>query len=242
MRGSSQCRPGSAWLSYRLSRLSGWCFTRDGSRRGDVLDFVSDRSEEVAPATVNRSVAVLKNMFTFAIEKEYIDAHPLIRFKMLPEDEVALRVMELPEERALVETTLREDIVIGAYVGILGETGLRKTGALLLKRHFVNLNEGVLTVEASKNRKTRQVPLTRYAMDLFHLLYEVRPEGTYCFVKEDGQRWKEPREPFDVVPSSTGRTGNDSADGARTSRWPEICGTESVARLLQAHGGNYVMN
>src|SRR5262245_8296001 len=54
-------------------------------RRTHVHQFMTDRSKEVAIATVNRSVAVLKNMLTFAIDKEVIDAHPLAHFKMLPE-------------------------------------------------------------------------------------------------------------------------------------------------------------
>ena len=165
-------------------------------RRADGYDFIEERSEEVAPATVNRSVSVLKNMLTFAVEKEYLDAHPLVRFRMLPEDETALRVMELQGERALVEATLREDIVIGAYVGLLGETGLRKTEGLRLKPEFVDLERRMLTVEASKNYKVRHVPLTEYAVELFRVLYQARPGSPYCFIRENGQRWTNPRGPF----------------------------------------------
>ncbi len=170
-------------------------------RRGDAFDFIDERSEEVAAATVNRSLAVLKNMLSYAFDKGYIETHPLMRFKMLPEDQVALRVMTLFEERKLVQATLQEDLVIGTYVGILGETGLRKTEGLSLKRHFVSLDQRMLTVEASKNGKTRRVPLTEYAVELFRLLYKARPNGTYCFVQENGRPWKNPRGPFEAARS-----------------------------------------
>jgi hypothetical protein len=43
----------------------------------------------------------------------------------LPVDEVVRRILEPAEERLIVEKTLEVDYTVGAYVGILGETGLR---------------------------------------------------------------------------------------------------------------------
>jgi len=37
-------------------------------------EFVSQRSEEVAPATINRGLAVLKNMLNFAVKRGYLEA------------------------------------------------------------------------------------------------------------------------------------------------------------------------
>ena len=67
-------------------------------RRTHVHQFMTGRSKEVSLATVNRSVAVLKNMLTFAVDKEFIEGHPLTHFRMLPEEMKALRVMTLEEE------------------------------------------------------------------------------------------------------------------------------------------------
>jgi hypothetical protein len=87
-------------------------------RRTHAHQFMTDLSKEVAPGTVNRSLAVLKNMLAFAIDKEIIDAHPLTHFRALPEDERALRIMELQEERLLVRTIFNYEAGIGAYAGI----------------------------------------------------------------------------------------------------------------------------
>jgi len=76
-------------------------------RRSHAYDFQRELREELAAATVNNYVAVLKNMFTFAMDKEIIDAHPLVHFRMLPTDERALRIMEPREERQLVQTILK---------------------------------------------------------------------------------------------------------------------------------------
>jgi len=98
--------------------------------------FIKQRSKTVKGATVNRGLAVIKNMLTFAIEKEIIDVHPLARFHMLPEEEVALRIPTLEEERRLVAAVMKENPTIGAYVGILGETGARMQEGLRLQWAF----------------------------------------------------------------------------------------------------------
>jgi integrase len=172
-------------------------------RRGDVLDFVAERSEEVSAATVNRSLAVLKNMLAYAVETEVLAVYPLTRFRNLPEDETALRVMSTLEYRNLVATTLQENLTIGVLVGVLGETGLRKTEGINLKWEFVNLDRRMLTVEASKNYKTRHVPLTQFAVELFDRLRKL-PRVPHCFLRENGERWLDPRGPFHLARARLG--------------------------------------
>src|SRR5204862_3803688 len=102
----------------------------------NVHHFIAERSKELGPATVNRGVAVLKNMLTFALERELIETHPLLRFRMLKEDKPALRVMTLQEERQLIESI--DEPAIAAYAAVVGETGLRKQEGLLLKWDQIN--------------------------------------------------------------------------------------------------------
>ena len=82
--------------------------------RADAYKFITKRSKEVSPASVNRGLAVLKHLMTFALDKGDIDNHPLQRFSLLPEPKKALRVMTLQEERSLVEAVAREDLAIGS--------------------------------------------------------------------------------------------------------------------------------
>jgi len=131
-------------------------------RRSDVHHFIAERSKEVGPATVNRGVAVLKNMLTFALEREIIETHPLLRFRMLKEERPALRVMTLQEERRLIESI--DEPVIAAYVAVLGETGVRKREGLLLKWDQINFDQRILSVQYTKSRKPRYVPLSDFAI------------------------------------------------------------------------------
>jgi integrase len=120
----------------------------------------------------------------------------MARYGRIPEDEKALRVMDLEEERRLVNAVLAKNHVIGCYVGVLGETALRMTEGLLLKWKFVNLGERNLTVEASKNYKTRHVPLSDYAIELLRSLPRVIGCEYVFALALTKDRWRDPRGPF----------------------------------------------
>lgn len=124
----------------------------------------------IAKATINRGLAVLSHMMTFALKKGLIAAHPMTRYGRLPEIEKVRKVMTLEDERRLVSGVMEENLVIGCYVGLLGETGLRKTEGLKLKWEYIDTDRRVLTVEASKNGKTRRIPLSNYALELLSKL------------------------------------------------------------------------
>lgn len=86
--------------------------------------------------------------------------------------------------------------VIGCYVGVLGETALRMTQGLLLKWKFVNLGERTLTVEASKNYKTRHVPPCDSAVELLRPLPRVIGWEYVFALTLTKDRWRDPRGPF----------------------------------------------
>lgn len=109
-------------------------------------------------------------MMTFALDKGYIEVHPMQRFKRLPEPETVLQVMTLEEERRLVEAVTAHDAVIGGYCALLGETGLRMMEGLRLKWEHISFSRQNLTVQASKNYKTREIPLSDYAIEILKSL------------------------------------------------------------------------
>jgi site-specific recombinase XerD len=100
-----------------------------------------------------RGLSVLSNLLTFAWRKELIPVNPLLGYGKLPVDETVRRILEPTEERLIVQKTLEVDYTVGAYVGILGETGLRMEEGMNLKRHLFDTKRRRVTVEASKNYK-----------------------------------------------------------------------------------------
>lgn len=165
--------------------------------RADAARFEKERSKECTGPTVNRGLAVLKNMLTFAITKGLIQVHPLNRYEMLPEPQTVLRVMTLEEERRLVQAISNEDFTVGIYAAFLGETGLRKEEGLRLRWEFINHGQRIVSIEASKNYRGRQIPLSDYALELLGQLTRI-VRCPYVFARlEKMDRWQEPRGPLE---------------------------------------------
>jgi integrase len=166
--------------------------------KADAHYFEKERAKEVGNSTVNRDLAVLRNMLTFAWRKELIPVNPMFGYGKLPVDEVVRRILEPADERLIVEKTLEVDSTVGAYVGILGETGLRMEEGMNLKRELFNVKRRKLTVEASKNYKTREVPLSDFAIELFSGL-PVIVGNPYVFVRLSTMgRLRAPRKEFEA--------------------------------------------
>ena len=157
--------------------------------------FVSARSKEVAPATINRGLAVLKNMLTFAVKQGYIESNPLVGFSRLPEEEMPLRMMTLEEERRLVTCVAECNPIIGAYTAILGETGLRKSEGLRVQWSDIDWQPKRVTVSQSKTGEPRYVPLSDYALEWLSSLQR-HPESPWVFTQPNGKPLKDPRESF----------------------------------------------
>jgi len=107
-----------------IKRVVGDIRLKDFKRR-DADCFKEVRlAEGVSPATINRGLAVLRHMFSLAVDREYLSANPLTRYRLLKEVEEPLRIMTYGEFRYLIEFVAEEDLVVGAYTAILGETGM----------------------------------------------------------------------------------------------------------------------
>ncbi|MDA2928920.1 site-specific integrase [Acidobacteria bacterium AH-259-O06] len=196
------CRPKNRDVQFKerqlavIIRLVGKVRVKELART-HAYEFITRRLKEVSPASVNRGLAVLKHLMTFALDKGHIDTHPLQRFSLLPEPQKALRVMTLQEERNLVEAVGAEDIAIGAYIALLGQTALRKAEGLKLEWQHIDAKGRLLTVEwPTKSGKIRHVPLSQYALEWLSKLDRI-VGLPWVFVKNDRTRWLDPRGPFE---------------------------------------------
>ena len=158
-------------------------------------EFVSQRSEEVAPATINRGLAVLKNMLNFAVKRGYLETNPLVGFGSLPEEQIPLRILTLEQERRLVMRVADCNPVIGAYLAIVGETGLRKSEGLRMKWADVDSEKKMLTVPTSKTGEPRYIPLSDYAIGWLSSLHYYS-ESSWVFTLSNGKPLKDPRDAF----------------------------------------------
>jgi site-specific recombinase XerD len=160
-------------------------------RRIDAKYFEIERAKQVAGATVNRGLAVLSNMMTFALDKGLIAIHPMVRYKRIKEERPALQVMTLEEERKIVGRLLERDLIVGIYCGLLGETGMRPEEGLRVQHPFINQAQRLLTVDKTKTKKARHIPLSDYALELIGMAPRILT-NPYLLVRLETSRGVDP--------------------------------------------------
>jgi integrase len=199
------CRPRNRSIGFKhqnvrhLVRIIGGVKIRDFKRRHADRFVDERRSDGVSDATVNRGLAVLKDMLSLAVEREYLQVHPLSKYALLKEMEYSLQILTYKEYRTLIDAVTREDPIIGAYTLLLGETGMRKQEGLLLKWDQLHLrqNERRVILGKTKSRRVRSVPLSELAWQRLDQLVRFL-DIEYVFIDPlRRKRWKDPRGPFD---------------------------------------------
>ena len=122
------------------------------------------KSEKIVgnkPATINRHVAILKHMFTKAVEWDMVeeDASKRIhRVKLLEEQNARLRYLATEECNRLIDACDKhlQPIVMTAL-----HTGMRKGEILKLKWENIDLKHGFILLDRTKNGERREIPISQ---------------------------------------------------------------------------------
>ncbi len=110
-----------------------------------------------SPATVNREVACLKNIYTTAIRNRRALINPVKQVKMLREDNIVTRVMSRVDEEKLLANAaphIRQLVVCAL------DTGMRLGEILELQWKDVSLKKRLIMIEKSKTGRRREVPVS----------------------------------------------------------------------------------
>jgi len=171
----------------------------------DVEKFKSTRAKEikkskskngkekpVSPATVNRTLAVLKSMFNKAILWGKVDCNPCKGVKLFKENNQRLRFLEKEEIDKLLSNCCEhlKPIVIVAL-----HTGMRKSEILGLKWHDIDVKRNIIHLLNTKNGEKREVPMNEIVQKT---LIGVRknPESQYIFCNKDGKPYGDIKKSF----------------------------------------------
>ena len=140
-------------------------------RVGEIEDLVQDlKARGRKPATVNRSLALLRHMMNWAIGREYLRETPFRRgtqaiIAFEPEDNRRVRRVSPEEERALLahansQTNARCSALPLIIIAAL-DTGLRRGSLLSLQCGDVDMDQQVVHVrrEHAKGKKRLTVPI-----------------------------------------------------------------------------------
>ncbi len=217
------CKPRMrSWRSYEgsfksLNAMLGNIPLKEFQRK-DLHRYVAQRKKQVKPATVNRAIAAISKLFSYALECGEVDTHPLIRFPKLKEPKKVFRPLTVQQFRDLVEAV--DNPYLQAMIAVIGETGIRKGEALSLTWKRVDLSRRLLWVELTKNDRTREIPLSQYATGYLAGLPRFL-NTSYVFVNSrTGTRWVNPDMPLRRAGERVGlKVGFHDLRRFRCSHW-----------------------
>lgn len=147
-----------------------------------VEQYKSSRIKEVSPATVNRELACIKNMFTKALEWGKCDTNPAKPIKLFKEDNHRLRYLDKNEMTRLLSNS---EGYLKAILIIALNTGMRKGEILNLKWHDVDFARKFIYLLRTKNGDRRELPMNSIVESTLKN-YPKHSSSDYIFCKSDG--------------------------------------------------------
>jgi len=185
---------------------------KDIKRRDIVLlmDGIVDRG---SPITANRTLRVIKKMFSFAVKRGMLDASPCMeidppakenqRERVLNEDEIKMFWLGLDKAKMSDATRL--------VLKLLLITAQRKGEVSQAEWSEIDLKNGWWTIpkERSKNERIHRVPLSPMAIDIFQQAKVHLGESKWVFPSSKGQPIT-PRSISRAIRNNSGELSSDS--------------------------------
>jgi integrase len=171
-----------------------------------VSQFVAwGKRQSVANKTINRDLIVLEHMLRWGVRERYLERNPLPEIQKLKEIQWE---GQRPTDEIIDAVFAKLDVRVVPLFTFLRETGCRREEALSLKYSQINLNSKTPVVvfrDNTKNGKSRQVPLTREAIEAIKIMPRVA--SNYVFYHPESlTRWYSCRKIWDAARSAAGRT------------------------------------
>jgi len=157
-----------------------------------IEEFKNMRISKVKGATVNRDLALLKHIYTKAIDWGYVTSNPVKKVKFFKESQGRTRFLNNQEIASLhneCSGILKSLVMTALY------TGMRRGEILKLKWQDVDIINRIITVTFTKNNQVRNIPIANV---LFDELMQLPRHSEYVFSNPDGSIYK-PRKRFETA-------------------------------------------
>lgn len=166
---------------YRMRRILVPYFGRFNLRDispQHIEDFRTERlqkdrhGKKIKPITTNRDLALLKGVFSKAIDYGYASTNPVKRVKMIPESDCAReRILTPAEEQTLLAKSAQH---FRPFLVVALNTGMRRGEILNLKWPQIDFEKRVVYVIKTKSSRNRIVPMNA---TLYHTLRALKNEA-----------------------------------------------------------------
>jgi integrase len=171
------------------------------------LDMLRER-EQLLPATVNRYLALLKAIFRYAVENDFLAKSPAKHIRPLLEANIRTRVLNSDERVAFKAACEREKNLAAALLFmLLYLTAARLGEALAAKVEDVDLESGVWYLPMTKSGKAAHICLSSAATDLLRGAIGTRKAGYLFPGKDPAKPMTRPAKAFERICASAGING-----------------------------------
>ena len=144
--------------------------------RSDVRMLVESIAERGAPIMANRTLALVRKMLNFAIERDWLDANPAAIIPRPGREQARQRVLSEDELRRVWAAFEAEPLPLQAFCKLRLLTAQR--GGEVRQMRWSDVADGWWTIPAdhAKNGLSHRVPLSEGAIDLLRQLDEAADE------------------------------------------------------------------
>jgi integrase len=133
--------------------------------------------KQVSKSTVNRELAVIKRLFTLAVDWNLVEKNPVKKVGMYRIEEKVMRVLSQDEEQKLIDAAAPH---FKPLIAVAINTGMRRGELLSLQWEQVDLQSKTITIKQSKNGKVRHIPINKKTQEALESIPE--PHEGHVFV------------------------------------------------------------
>ncbi len=169
----------------------------DEITKDDIAEFKNKRLKEVSGSTINRNLAILSGIFTYAKKHNKIKENPVEGVEKFEENEREI-YLERDEINALLTAAEKAPKYLKLILVIALNTGLRKSPILNLKWQDVDVNRNQIKIikENSKNKKPIYIPLNEEVRSALIKYKRKNPNSDFIFCNENGECIKDIKKTF----------------------------------------------
>lgn len=129
--------------------------------KADIVTYLDGRKRELTGSGVNRERALLSSMYSFAVDRDFVQFNPVLNIKRYRESEPRTRNLSKAEFK---EIKSKCNKLLADMAEFDTETGLRATELVDLKWPQIDLRAHQITLDETKSGKSRIVPLSDRAL------------------------------------------------------------------------------
>jgi integrase len=152
-------------------------------RRQDVVDLMDGMIARGAPVSANRTLAVVRRMFSWAIERGLTETSPCDRVRAPTAERARDRVLQNEEIKALWSACDHVGWPFGPFVQLLLLTGQRRAEIAGMRWSEIDTIRKLWTLpqERVKNGRGHEVPLSEAALAILNQLPRIADSGDFVF-------------------------------------------------------------